>query len=338
MPDLNADIDGYLQAAGLNATPPPLAPDPLAAGTSPADQLLWTLGLAANAADPADAAAGIEQHAQREAALGEAAEKFLAQDEAARAEVAGVGGAEQLPQLAAGLAGALSGALGAALQPLTQLPQQLIQGAQQAVSTGIGLVTQMAGADVTGRLPADLGGDFGDSYGDLTDGDFSDFGGDFSDFGVDFGGSDSGGGFGFGDIPGTGGPGGLDAVSGPGFGAGGAAVPVPLPAPPAALPSPATTLSAGTGQPATPAAAATPAPVGSGGMAGFPMVPPAGLAGAAGDKDAKADTKRVSVPSVRNGAAVTGRLIPPPAVAVVTRSVDATPVATRLGGAVPPAG
>jgi hypothetical protein len=63
-------------------------------------------------------------------------------------------------------------------------------------------------------------------------------------------------------------------------------------------------------------------------MAGMPMIPPGAMqTGAAGDRDAKTDTKRVSVPPVRNGAPVQGRLIAPPAVPVV--KVIGKPVATR---------
>jgi hypothetical protein len=63
-------------------------------------------------------------------------------------------------------------------------------------------------------------------------------------------------------------------------------------------------------------------------MAGMPMIPPGAMnTGAAADRDAKTDTKRVAVPPVRNGAPVQGRLIAPPAVPVV--KVTDKPVATR---------
>lgn len=345
MPELNAD-DGYRQAAALNAAPPPVISDQLAAGPSPADQLLWALGLAANSGDPKDDAVGVEEHALREAALNGAVEGFLAQDEAARAELAGVGGeqvlTQQLPQLAAGMAGTLSGALGAVLQPLTSLPQQLIQGAQQAVQTGVGLIGQVAGAQM---VPGDLGtaglGDDLTGGVDKFDGDLgSDLG---SGIGNDFDGLDDGG---DGALPGVGGIGafgGTGDLAGPGFGAGGLGfgasgigggiasgmgAAVPVLGPPVA-PSPATSLSAASGQPSTVTTAAPQAPGGPAGMTGYPMVPPAALSGAPGDRDAKADTRRVSVPPVRNGAPVTGRLTPPVTAPVVTRSVDGAPVAIR---------
>ena len=64
-------------------------------------------------------------------------------------------------------------------------------------------------------------------------------------------------------------------------------------------------------------------------MAGVPMVPPGAMTGATGtDKDAKADTKRISVPQVRNGTPVQGRLTAPP-VAPVIKRVEGKPVASR---------
>ena len=107
-----------------------------------------------------------------------------------------------------------------------------------------------------------------------------------------------------------------------------------------------TTVPAGTlGPPATPtastfpAASSTPAAVpaapeqpaaGRGAMGGYPMVPPgtAGGAGGAGT-DAKADTKRVVPPPVKNGAAVQGRITTPPKLPEVTKHVQGKPVATR---------
>ena len=60
------------------------------------------------------------------------------------------------------------------------------------------------------------------------------------------------------------------------------------------------------------------------------MVPPGAMHGAAGtDKDAKADTKRVSVPPVKNGAPVQGRITTPPPLPNVTKLVAGKPVATR---------
>ena len=64
-------------------------------------------------------------------------------------------------------------------------------------------------------------------------------------------------------------------------------------------------------------------------MAGVPMVPPGAMTGANGaDKDTKAGTKRISVPQVRNGTPVQGRLTTPP-VAPVIKRVEGKPIASR---------
>ena len=61
----------------------------------------------------------------------------------------------------------------------------------------------------------------------------------------------------------------------------------------------------------------------------MPMMPH-GMGGAgAGGKDDKADTKRISVPTVKNGAPVQGRITTPPPALVVTKSTDDRKVATR---------
>ena len=60
------------------------------------------------------------------------------------------------------------------------------------------------------------------------------------------------------------------------------------------------------------------------------MVPPGAMYGAnAGEKDTKTDTKRVSVPPVRNGSPVQGRLTAPPLAPTVIKKVEGKPVATK---------
>lgn len=98
------------------------------------------------------------------------------------------------------------------------------------------------------------------------------------------------------------------------------------------------------GPPATPSAATFPAsspgpppapatPESSGaaraGMGGYPMMPPGTSGGAGGSGDAKADTKRVVAPSVKNGAPVQGRVGAPPSLPEVTKRVEGRPVARR---------
>ena len=195
---LNANVDQYLQAAAMNTPPPRIVSDPLVTGVTPIEQLLRVLGLAANLSDPQDNAESAEEHAKRDAQVTDAAEKFAAQDEEAAQELNSVAwqadpvaqqpGADQatamvqqLPQAVSSIAGAVSGALGGALQPLAQIPQQIAQGAHQAMQAGMGFFQQAAapGEDASlasvpiddfGSTPGDLsalGGDGGADFGDL---------------------------------------------------------------------------------------------------------------------------------------------------------------------------
>ncbi len=313
---LNAEIERYLQAVALNMPPPPIASDPLVTGTAPIEQVLRMLGLAANSGDPRDNAEAISEHARRDAGAAEAAERFAAQDAEAAMMLDGVAApdqsaamAQQLPQAAAGIAAALAGALGGALQPLAQLPQQVAQGAQQVLQAGSGLFGASPGDTA---VPIEgIGLDASpalDEFDSLID---------------DFGDPDSGGsGFGFVPAGAGGSPGG--GVVGPGV-----AVPAPALGPPP-IPSASTAPASAPASPATaPRPPAATGPIGPG-IAGMPMIPP-GAAGAGGttDKETKTDTKRVSVPPVRNGAPVQGRLIPAPSPPPVTRNSAGKPVATR---------
>ncbi len=295
---LNASPSDYLAAQGMNGAPPPISSDPLVAGMTPIEQLLRVLGLAANLGDPKDNSESIEEHAKRDSKTAEAAAKFPAQDEQANAEMKGVAGqgqadqmAQQLPQMASQLAGALAGAMGGALQPLAQIPQQVAQGAQQAMQAGMGMMK--SGGESAALDKASLTdplGEFGETPGE---------------FGAGGGGSAGGGGGGIGGTTPT-------AMLGP-------------PPVPAAGTSPS---AANTAVPPPRMAAPTSAP--SGGMGGMPMIPPGAMHGAGGaEKDAKPDTKRVSVPTVKNGAPVQGRITTPPPTPQVTKKVDGKPVATK---------
>jgi hypothetical protein len=265
----------------------------------PIEQLLRILGLAANLGDPTDNSESIEEHAKRDSKTAEAAAKFPAQDENASAEMKSVAGqneagqmAQQLPQMASGIAGALAGALGGALQPLTQLPHQVAQGAQQAMQAGMGMMQQTGGsAAQLDKASLDIPslGDFGETP---------------DEFGLGGGGS-GGGGSGIGLTAPT-------SMLGP-------------PPIPAAGTSPS---AAATAMP--PPRMAAPTSANAGGMAAMPMVPPGAMHGAGGsEKDTKPDTKRVSVPTVKNGAPVQGRIITPPPGPQVTKKVDGKPVATK---------
>jgi hypothetical protein len=312
---LDADADQYRQAAVQNLAPPTIASDPLAAGMSPTEQLLRILGLAVNADDPQDNADSIDAQAERDAQAIAAAEAFAAQDEQAAAEVNSVAAqdqtaqlAQQLPQMISGIAGAVTGALGGALAPLGQIPQQL---AQAAFQTGMGTYRgdgtsdlQIDDPGLLDSLPAD---DIATDSPALSDAGLGGDGGAFGDFG----------GGGFGGAPAGGGSAPMTGTMPTGL-----LGPPPVPSAstaPASAPAVTTSL---------PTIAPAPTPAGAG-MAGVPMVPPGAMAGANGaDKDAKADTKRISVPQVRNGTPVQGRLTAPP-VAPVTKRVEGKPVASR---------
>ncbi|WP_445168212.1 hypothetical protein ACTXG7_02125 [Mycolicibacterium sp. Dal123E01] len=293
---LNANAADYLAAQGMNGVPPPIGSDPLVAGATPIEQLLRLLGMAANMGDPKDNSESAEEHAKRDSKTGDAAAKFPAQDELANADMKGVAGqgdqmAQQLPQMASQLAGALAGAMGGALQPLAQIPQQLAQGAQQAMQAGMGMM-QKAGGDSATLDKASLSDPLGE----------------------------------FSETPGESGAGGGSAGGG-GGGIGGTA-PTAMLGPP---PVPAAGTSPSAAQAAVPPArVAAPTSTPTGGMGGMPMMPPGAMHGAGGsEKDAKADTKRVAVPTVKNGAPVQGRITTPPPAPNVTKSVDGKPVATR---------
>jgi hypothetical protein len=312
---LDADADQYRQAAVENLAPPTIASDPLAAGMSPTEQLLRILGLAANVDDPQDNADSIDAQAERDAQAIAAAEAFTTQDEQAAAEVNSVAAqdqtaqlAQQLPQMISGIAGAVTGALGGALAPLGQIPQQL---AQAAFQTGMGAYRGDGASDLQiddpGALDALSFDDIATDTPALSDAGLGGDGDGFGDFGGGgFGGADPGGG----SAPITG------------------TIPTGLLGPPpvpSASTAPASAPAVTTSLPNT---APAPTPAGAG-MAGVPMVPPGAMTGANGaDKDAKADTKRITVPQVRNGTPVQGRLTAPP-VAPVIKKVEGKPVASR---------
>ena len=270
MTDLNADVEKYLQAAGLDA-PPPIESDPLVTGATPIEQLLRILGLAANADDPEDIAEGLDEYIRREDKTTEAAEKFAAQDQTA---------ADQVAQVATGIAGALAGALGSVLQPLTQIPQQLGQGATQALQTGLGV---LGGPAPRPQRPISE---------PLLD-DFTTAADDVEPSTDEFDGPDDigppgeiGNGMGFPGSP-------------VGFGATAPAAALgPAPTPTSPSPTTPSPPPARTGPPAAPAHA----------PAGMPLIPPMMATPGAAEQPAKTDTKRVSVPTVRNGAPVQGRL------------------------------
>lgn len=146
---LDADVDRYLQAATLNLTPPAVVSDPLVGGATPVEQLLRVLGLAANSGDPEDNADSAGLHAQRDAWTTDAAGSFAEQDTTA---------AQQIPQLASGIAGGVAATVTGLLAPLIQLPQQFAQAAGQAVQA----TTSLADRRHPHEIATDPGADSGD--------------------------------------------------------------------------------------------------------------------------------------------------------------------------------
>lgn len=314
---LEADADRYRHAAGTTPPPPAIVSDPLVPAATPFEQMLRALVLAANGGDPQDHADSVDGHAERAARAEEAAEKFSAQDRAAAGELGGLAVpdqsvpdqsaaiGQQLPQAASALLAALSGAL----QPLTQLPQQFTQAAQQAVQAGTGLLQQSASVPIG---DADLGPT------DLLLDEFGTPPDDFAGTGFGIGAQTAG-------LPGD-------------FAEGGGIAPMAPPAPtapttvlgPPPVPSAATAPAAAPTARITPSLPAGPSAALGSGFAGMPMIPPGAMAGSAPtEKNDTTATKRLSVPAVRNGAPVQGRLSPAPPAPAPRTAADGRPVSAR---------
>lgn len=289
------------QLARLLGLPPPpmIPPTQLASAGSAIDNLLQVLTEAGGIGVPGDNADAQKGQVEREGKINDALAKFPANEEQSAARLASVSQegqmaqmSQQAPQMASGIAGGIAGALGGALQPLSQIPQQIAQASQQATQIGMGALQHGAesGAGTAETVPdALLGGDGG-------------LGGGTSEL------ADTGGG-------GTGALGGTmpTAMLGP-------------PPTPSAGTYPASSPTTPVTPPRTPGSATPP----SGGMTGMPMVPPGAMCGTGGTgRDAKVDTKRLLVPSVKNGAPVQGRIITPPPTPEVTKRVEGKPIATR---------
>lgn len=293
------DLPGYGDLAAT-PPPPPITSDPLVTGTTPIEQLLAALGLAANAGDPADNGLAEKGHAERELKANDALAKFPANEAESQAKLNAVGQdgtqmAQQIPQMAAGMAGAVAGALGGALAPFGQAIQGFTQSAQGMLQQGMGALQQSAKAEQL--TPEEL------SASGLSD----EFGGGAGDLGEAGGGGSSGGG---------------------GGGVGGT-TPMSMLGPPA-TPTASTVPTSSRVVPPVPAPPTPPTAGQMGGMGGYPMMPPGAMHGAGGEgKDDKPGTKRVSVPSIKNGAPVQGRVSAPPTGPTVTKQVEGKTVATR---------
>lgn len=198
---------------------------------------------------------------------------------------------QQLPQMATGVAQSAAGAMGGLMNPMMQVPQQVAQVGQQAMQAAMGAFQHGAGSGAAAAeaLPGELLGTGG---------------------GLDGGAAELAGA--------AGGAGGL-----------GGTTPAAMLGPPPAPSAGTVPMSSPTTPPTSPAAP-EPTAAPRGGMAGMPMVPPGAMHGA-GDKgsDAKADTKRVVPPTVKNGAPVQGRITTPPTAPEVVRRLEGKPVTTR---------
>lgn len=285
--ELRASPTGYAAAAAANPPPPPILPTPTAGPGSIVDNLLATLGTAANLGVPADYLDAQAGQADRAAKAADAEAKFPANEDDSAAQLAALADpnqmGQQLPQLAAGIAGALAGAFGGALQPLSQAPQQAAQAGEQAMQAGLGGLQQASVTD-----PDPVADDV------FTDYDVPD---EITSTSDGFTGGDSGG-----TMP--------TAVLGP-------------PAVPSAATVPASS-SLPTVTPKPPEAPTAPKPA----TGAMPMMPPGGMPVSGGTPgEPKPDTKRVVVPSVRNGAPVQGRITTAPP--EVTKRLTGKPVATR---------
>lgn len=323
---LHVSIHDYLAGLAAHDPPPNITSDPvLVTGVTPVDQWVKVLTAAANVGDPQDSTEAINGHTERHTKMQDAVNKFSAQDQAAEQELnnlaqqtdpvltqpappVAAAAAEQtsamaqLPQAASSIAGAISGALGGALQPLAQIPQQVAQGAQQAMQTGAGLFQKAGGAAAAPVEDASL---------------------EVAPLGEDLG-------LGGADLAELGAGGDLAGIAGGGMAGGfGATAPVSTLGP-APIPVASTVPSSSPLTQITPPPTSLSGPAPIGGMSGMPMVPPGALAGTgSADKDAKTDTRRLSVPPVRNGAPVQGRLTTPPTLPPVVKKEDGSPVVTR---------
>jgi hypothetical protein len=285
------------QLARLSGMPPPpvITPDQLATGQSAISQLLRVLGMAANDGDPGDNLAAISGHDEREAKAADALAKFPANEEQSSARLAGVGGQNEMSQMVQQVPQMAAGIAGGIAGALGGALQPLSQIPQQLAQAGQQAMQMGMGALQHGAGGAGIGGEAIPA----------DFEGGAA--GEEFGGGGSGGG----------GGGGIGTTTP-------TAMLTPLPGPSAGtLPASSHTTSPAPPTPSEPQAAPR------GGMGAMPIMPPGGMNGAVPSNDSKPDTKRVLVPSVKNGAPVQGRITTPPPTPEVIKRVDGKPVATR---------
>jgi hypothetical protein len=301
--DQTVATEGWIGTAA--AGPPPMIPPdaPLfGPAVSAPDMAAKGLSIAAGKGDAQDQAAANKGHTERTAGAAKAATQFPEQEAQSAEQMKaldpsakgdqGSQMAQQIPQMLSSVMGAATGALGGLMQPLTQIPQQLAQTGQQLMGSM---------KDMGGKTPEELGAE--GLGGGLPEGE------DASKLGEGGGGGSGSGGSGGGGI--------------------GSTTPTAMLGPPA-TPSAATTPTAGRTMPAAPAPSGPPPSAPMTGMGGMGGMPHGGMGGGGGEgKDDKAATKRVAVPSIKNGAPVQGRIATPPSAPTVAKKVDGKTVASK---------
>lgn len=141
------------RALEQNLPPPPIPPDLPAGARSEIDLLLAGLGMAANAGDPADMAAGEAGYAERALQTGDAMAKFPANEaQSAQSLEQVLGMAQQIPQSLSGVGQGAGGVFGGFFQQLNQALQQGLQASQQ-LAGGLGSSAEGLG------VPAEALGD-----------------------------------------------------------------------------------------------------------------------------------------------------------------------------------
>ena len=287
--ELRIYIMELAEALQQNIPAPPIPPDLPAGARSEIDLLLAGLGLAGNAGDPLDMAADESGFAQRGLQTTDAMAKFPANEDQS------VKAIEQILNTAQQIPQSASGigqGFGSAFGGVFQaLNQAMEQGVQASTQLAGGLGKGGQGAELASEVPAEA---LGDTLG--------------------AGGAALGAG---------GAAGGAAAGVGEGTAPTGYLGPPPTPSAstyPASAPSPPVPTPAGT-DPAAESRAA---------VGGYPMAPPATVGSSGGTgADKKTETKRVVVPSVKNGAPVQGRITVPQTPPEVVKRIDGKPVASR---------
>lgn len=288
--DLNINLGNLRQAQGFDQLPANTPSDATTPGTTPVEQSLNAFTNAANAGDqPLDTQHQLD-YLNRDLKYTDAQNKFTASEEAAAQEMKGVEqqSGDQMAQMVPQLISGLTSSLGGMLGGLVSPLSQLPQQLTQALSQGLGSMQNASSDPLTDEQ---LLGDEG-LMDPLTE-----------DLGAAPGGSE------------TGSPGGSSPVTEP-------TTTLSAPVAAATFPSSAPTLKG-----AVASTSSTPQTSMMGGMGGMPMYPP-GAMGGNQQQEQKPDTKRVTAPSITNGAPVQGRLTAPP-VPPVTKMVQGKPVATR---------